>query len=117
MVTKGKVANVGMALEAHGNIPGSETTNGIPYCIQADTAPHVMNYLDDLLVPGTPLPMGLHCQTPLMSGAKLPKELLATATYVTLSMLPGGTPNIGEPTNSTAWQMWKAKSKCCWLVQ
>ena len=104
MVTKGKVAKVGMALEAHGNIHGSETSNGIPCCIQAGTAPHVMNYLDDLLVPRTPLPMGLHCQTPLMSGVKLPKELLATATNVTFSMLPGGTLNIGEPTNSTALQ-------------
>ena len=102
MVTKGKVANVGMALEARGNIHGSETSNGIPCCIQAGTAPHVMNYLDGLLVPRTSLPMGLHCQAPLMSGAKLPKELLATATNVTLSMLPGGTLNIGEPTNSTA---------------
>ena len=91
MVTKGKVANVGMALEAHGNIHGSETSNGIPCCIQAGTALHVMNYLDDLLVPRTPLPMGLHCQNPLMCGVKLPKELLATVTDVTLSMLPGGT--------------------------
>ena len=101
MVTKGKVAKVGMA---HVNIYGSETSNGIPCCIQAGTAPYVMNYLDDLLVPRTPLPMGLHCQTPLMSGVKLSKKLLATATNVTLSMLPGGTFNIGEPTNSTAQQ-------------
>ena len=64
MVTKGKVVNVGMALEAHGNICGSETSNGVLCCIQADTTLHVMNYLDDLLVSGTPLPMGLHCQTP-----------------------------------------------------
>ena len=54
MVTKGKVAKVGTALEAHGNICGSETSNGIPCCIQAGTALRVMNYLDyldDLLVP------------------------------------------------------------------
>ena len=104
MVTKGRVANVGMALEACGNICGSETSNGVPCCIQVGTAPHVVNYLDDLLVPRTLLPMGLHCQTPLMSGVKLPKELLATATNVTLSMLSGGTLNIGEPANSTAVQ-------------
>ena len=117
MITKAKVANIGMVLEAQGNIHGSETSNGVPCCIQAGTAPNVMNYLDDLLVPRTPLPMGLHCQTPLMSGVKLPKELLATATDVTLSMLLGGTPNIGDPTNSTALQMQRAKSKCCCLVQ
>ena len=105
MVTKGKVDNVGMALEAHGNIHGSETSNGIPCCIQAGTAPHVVNYFDDLLVPRTPLPMGLHCQTSLISGLKLPKKLLATATDVALSMLPGGTLDIGEPTNLTALQM------------
>ena len=51
MVTEGKVANVGMALEVCGNIHGSDTSNGIYFCIQAGTAPHVMNYLDDLLVP------------------------------------------------------------------
>ena len=101
MVTKGKVAKVGMALEAHGNFCGSETSTGIPCCIQADTAPHVMNCLDDLLVSGTPLPMGLHCQTPLMFEVGLPKKLLVTATDVTLSMLPGGTFDIGEPTNLT----------------
>ena len=36
-----------------------------------------------------------------MSGAKLPKELLTMATDVTLSMLPGGNPSTGEPTDST----------------
>ena len=101
MVTKGKVVNVRMAPGAHGNICGFETSNGVLGCIQAGTTPHVMNYLDDLLVSGTHLPMGLHCQTPLMSGAKLPKELLATATDVTISMLPGGTPSTGEHTDLT----------------
>ena len=104
MVTKGKVVNTGMALEVHGNICGSETSNGIPCCIQAGTAPHVMNYLDNLLVPRTPLPMGLHCQNPLMCGVKLPKEPLATVTDVAPSMLPGGTLYVGEPTNLTTLQ-------------
>ena len=45
MVTKGKVVNEGMALKACGNIHGSETSNGIPCCIQAGTALHVVNYL------------------------------------------------------------------------
>ena len=117
MVTKDKVVNAGMVPEACGKIPGSEASNGIPCCIQAGTALHVMNYLDDLLVPRLSLPMGLHCQTPLMSGVKLPKELLATVTDVTLSTLPGDTPNIGDPTNLTALQMRRAKSKCCCLVQ
>ena len=53
MFTKGKVVNVRMAPEAHRNILGFETSNGIPSCIQAGTTLHVMNYLDDLLVPGT----------------------------------------------------------------
>ena len=74
----------------------------VPCGIQGGTALHVMNYLDDLLVPRNPLPMGLHCQTPWKSGAKLPKELLVTATDVTFCMLPGGIPNTGEPTNLTA---------------
>ena len=104
MVTKGKVVNAGMALEVHGNIHGSETSNGIPCCIQAGTAPHVMNYLDNLLVPRTPLLMGLHCQNPLMCGVKLPKEPLATVTDVTPSMLPGGALYVGEPTNLTTLQ-------------
>ena len=116
MVTKGKVVKAGMAPEAHGKICGSEMSNGIHCCIQAGTAPHVTNYLDDLLVPRTPLPMGLHCQNPLMSGAKLPKEVLATVTNVTLSMLPGDTPIIWDPINSTTVQMQRAKSKCC-LIQ
>ena len=107
MVTKGKVAKVGMALEACGNFHGSETSTGIPCCIQAGTAQHMMNCLDDLLVPRTPLPMGLHCQIPLMFEVGLPKKLLATAADVTLSILPGGTFDIGEPTNSTAQQMSK----------
>ena len=117
MLTRGKVVKAGMAPGACGKICGYEASNGIHCHIQAGTAPHVMNYLDDLLVPRTPLPMGLHCQNPLMSGAKLPKELLATVTNVTLSMLPGDTPNIGEPINSTALQMQRAKSKCCCLIQ
>ena len=112
MVTNGKVVNVRMALEACGNIHGFEASDGVPGYIQAGTTPHVMNYLDDLLVTGTPLPMGLHCQTPLMSGAKLPKELLVAATDVTLSMLPGGTPSSGEPTDLTAQQMQKVLLPC-----
>ena len=95
MVTKGKIANVRTALEVHGNICGSETSNGHPCCIQAGTAPHVMNYLDNLLVPRTPLSMGLHCQNPLMCGVKLPKEPLATVTDVAPSMLPGGILYVG----------------------
>ena len=117
MVTKGKVVSAGTAPEAHGKICGSETSNGIHCCIQAGTAPHVMNYVDNLLVPRTPLPMGLHCQNPLMCGVKLPKEPLATFTDVTLSMPPGDTPNFGDPTNLTALQMQGAKSKCCCLGQ
>ena len=117
MVSKGKTGNVGVALQVRGNIHGSETSNGIPCCIYAGTAPHVINYLDNLWVHRTPLPMGLHCQNPLMYGVKLPKEPLAAVTDVTSSMLPGGTLYVGEPTNPTALQMQRAKSKCCCLVQ
>ena len=87
MVTKGKVAKVEMALEACGKIHCSKTSNGIPCCMQAGTAPHVMNHLDDLLVSRTPLPMGLHCQTPLMFEVGFSKKMLATATDVTLSLV------------------------------
>ena len=58
-----------MAHEAHGNICCLRTSSGMPGCNQADTTLHVINYLDDLLVSRTPLPMGLHCQAPLRSGA------------------------------------------------
>ena len=101
MITKGKVVKPRMAPEAHGNIHGFETSNGVPDCNQADTTLHVMNYLDGLLVSRKPQPMGLHCQTPMRSGAEVPKELLAAATSVTLCMLPGGTHGSGETTNST----------------
>ena len=56
MVTKGKVVNVRMAPEAHGNIHGFETSNGFPGCIQAGTTPHVMNYLDEFWSLGHPYP-------------------------------------------------------------
>ena len=80
MITKGKVVKLRTTPEAHGNICGFETSNGMPGCNQADTALHVMNYLDGLLVSRTPLPMGLHCQAPLRYGAEVLKELLAAAT-------------------------------------
>ena len=105
MITKGKVVKLRTAPETHGNICGLETSNGMPGCNQADTTLHVMNYLDGLPVSRTPLPMGLHCQAPLKYGAEVPKELLAAATSVTLSMLPDGTPGSGETTNLTARQM------------
>ena len=97
MVTKDKVANVGMALEACGNICGSETSNGTPCCIQAGTALHVMNYLDDLLVPRTPLPMGLCCQTPLMSGAKLPRNCWQQPPMSPLACCLVAPPTLGSP--------------------
>ena len=84
------------------NICGSETNNGIPCCIQAGTALHVANYLDNLWVHRTPLPVGLHCQKPLMFGVKLPKEPLAAVTDATSSMLPGGTLYVEGPANPMA---------------
>ena len=113
MNTKGKVVKIRTVHEAHGIIHGFETSNGVPACNWADTTLHVMNYLEDLLVSRIPLPMGLHCQTSLRSGAGVPKELLVAATSVTLCMLPSGTPGSEDTTNSTAQQMQKANSKCC----
>ena len=112
----GKTGSVETALQVHENICGSETSDGIPSCIQAGTALHVVNYLDNLWVCRTPLPMGLHCQNPLMLEVKLPKEPLAAATDATSSMLPGGTLYVEGLTNLMALQMQRVKSKCC-LIQ
>ena len=117
MVSMGKTGSVEMALQVHENIHGSETSNGVPCCIQAGTALHVVNYLDNLWVCRTPLPMGLHCQNPLTLGVKLPKEPLAAVTNATSSMLPGGTLHVKGPTNPMALQMQRVKSKCCCLIQ
>ena len=117
MVSTDETGSAEMALQVHGNICGSGTSGGIPCCIQAGTALHVVNYLDNLRVHRTPLPMGLHCQNPLMLGVKLPKEPLAAVTDATSSMLPGGTLYVGEPTNLTALQTQRVKSKCCCLIQ
>ena len=73
MVSTGKTGSIEMALQVHENIHGSETSDGIPCCIQAGTALHVDNYLDHLWVHRTPLPMGLCCQTPLDIGGKVTK--------------------------------------------
>ena len=110
MVSKGKTGNVETALQVCENIHGSETSNGIPCCIQAGTALHVVNYVDNMWVHRTPLPMSLHCQNPLMYGVKLPKEPLAAVTDATSSMLPGGTLYVGEPTNPITLQMQRVKS-------
>ena len=42
-------------------------------CIQAGTAEHVDNYFNYLWVYRTPLPMGLHCQNPLVIGERSSK--------------------------------------------
>ena len=117
MVSTGKAGSIEMALQAHENICGSETSNGIPCCIQAGTALHVDNYLDYLWVHRTPLPMGLHCQSPLILGVKLPKEPLTPATNATSSMLPDDTLHVKGPTNPMALQMQRVKPKCCCLIQ
>ena len=105
MVSTGKAGSIEMALQARGNIRGSETSNGIPCCIQAGTALQVDNYLDYLWVCRTPLPMGLHCQNPLILGVKLSKEPLVPATDVASSMLPDDTLHVEGPANPTALQM------------
>ena len=113
----GKTGTIEMALQVHENIHGSETSNGIPCCIQAGTALHVVNYSHNLWVCRTPLPMGLHCQNPLTLGAKLPKEPLAAVTDTASSMLPSGTLHVKGATNPMALQMQRVKSKCCCLIQ
>ena len=102
MVSTGKAGSIKTVLQAHGNSHGSETSNGIPCCIQAGTALHVDNYLDYLWVCITPLPMGLHCQKPLTLGVKLSKEPLAPATDAASSMLPDDTLHVKGPTNPMA---------------
>ena len=116
MVSMGKTGTIKMALQVHENLCGSETSDGVP-CIQAGTALHVDNYLDHLQVCRTPLPMGLHCQNPLMFGVKLPKEPLAAVTDAASGMLPSGTLHIEGPIDLTALQMQRVKSKCCCLIQ
>ena len=73
MVSTGKAGSIETALQGHGNICGSGSSNGIPCCIQAGTAMHMDNYFDYLWVHRTPLHMGLQCQNPLVIGAKLSK--------------------------------------------
>ena len=101
MVTKGKVVKVRTGCKAHGKIHGSETSNDMPCCNQADPPLYVMTYLDGLLASRTPLPMGLHCPAPLRSEAEEAKDLLALATSVTPCMLPGDTLCSEKTTNST----------------
>ena len=101
MVHKGKVVKVMMGHKGCGKIHGFEDGNGMPGCNQADPTLHVMAYLDDLLVPMTPLPMGLHCQTPARSGIEEVKDLLAQAASTTPCMQPCGTPGPEEMTNLT----------------
>ena len=43
----GKTGSIEMALQVCENICGSDTSNGIPCCIQVGTALHVVNYLDN----------------------------------------------------------------------
>ena len=68
MVHKGRVVKVRMGCKGCGKICGFGDGNGMPGSNRADPTLHVMAYLDDLLVPTTPLPMGLHCQIPPRSG-------------------------------------------------
>ena len=117
MVSTGKAGNVEMALQGHGNICGSGSGNGIPCCIQAGTALHVDNYSDYLWVHRTPLPMGLHCQNPLILGSKLSKEPQVPTTDAASSMLPDDTLHTEGPTNPTVLQKERIRSKGCCLIQ
>ena len=100
MVSTGKAGSIEMALQGHGNIHGSGSNNGIPCCIQAGTAVHVDNYFDHLWVHRTPLAMGLHCQNPLVIGAKLLKGPQTPTSGAAPSMLPDGPLNTEGATGS-----------------
>ena len=70
MASIGKAGSIEMALQGHGNIRGSGSHNGVSCSIQAGTAEHVENYFYYLWVCRIPLPVGLHCQNPLVIGEK-----------------------------------------------
>ena len=117
MVSSGKAGNIEMALQGCGNICGSGSDNGAPCCIQAGTALHMDNYSDYLWVHRTPLPMGLHCQNPLILGAKFSKEPQVPTTDATSSMLPDDTLHTEGLINPMVLRKERVKSKCCCLIQ
>ena len=117
MASTGKAGSVEMALQGHGNIHSSVSSNGIPCCIQAGTAVHMDNYFDYLWVHRTPLPMGLHFQNPLVMGAKLSKGPQTPTTGAASSVLPDDPlPTEGATNLTVPWRR-RVKSKCCCLVQ
>ena len=117
MVSTGKAGSIETALQGCGNIHGSGSSNGILCCIQAGTAVHMDNYFDYLWVHRTPLPMGLHCQNPLIIGAKLSKGPQIPTTGAASSMLPDDPLHTEGANNPTVLQKKRVKSKCCCLVQ
>ena len=100
MVHKGKVVKVMTGHKGHGKIHGSEDGNGVLGCNWTDPTLHVVAYLDDLLVPTTPLSMGLCCQTPPRFGIGEMKDLLAQAASTIPCMQPCGTLSSEEMTVS-----------------
>ena len=84
MASIGKAGSVETALQGHGNIRGSGSHHGISCSIQAATAKHLENYFNYLWVRRKPLPMGLHCQRPLVIGEKSSKGPWAPPQLQTL---------------------------------
>ena len=117
MVSTGKADSVEMALQGCGNICGSGFNNGVPCCIQAGTDVHVDNYFDYLWVHRTPLPMGLHCQNPLVIGARSPKGLQAPSTGAAPSVMPDDPLHTEGAINSMVLWKKRGKSKCGCLLQ
>ena len=117
MASTGKAGSIEMALQDCGNIHGSGFKNGIPCCIQAGTAVHMDNYFDYSWVHRTPLPMGLHCQSPLVMGARSPGGPQAPSTGAAPSVLPDDLLHTAEAMNSTVPQEKRGKSKCACLLQ
>ena len=117
MASIGKAGSIEMALQGHGNIRGSGSNNGVSCCIQAGTAEHVDNYFDYWWVHRTPLPMGLHCQNPLVIGERSPKGPQAPSTVAVPSVLPDDPLHTAGASNSTLPWRKRGKSKCCCLLQ
>ena len=82
----------------------------------ASPAAHVDNYFDYLWVHRTPLPMGLHCQGPLVMGARSPGGPWAPFTGAVPSVLPDDPLHTAEATNLMVPWKKRGKSKCACLL-
>ena len=117
MASIGKAGSIEMTLQGHGNICGSGSHHGVSCSIQAATAEHLENYFNYLWVHRTPLPMGLHCQRPLVIGEKSSKGPQAPSPIADPSVLPDDPLYTAGASNSMLPQKKGGKCKCCCLLQ